>query len=186
VAFRKDDLFDYDGRPVIYSDEASLGKRLITPGGDEAPWVYEGGIPEDMQYLWVGYGPNDVWYRPYPNDWTHEREWRARPNIEANRKAYMGASAPMGVPLLLPTNRPNADSSLRFIVLVAAVAERDALNRWVTENVEAIRLSGTPYAAMYATALQKAPVLSFEDVKGVLDATNNRLGRLEDFFPITV
>ena len=84
IAVRKDRLFEYGGRPVIYGD----GNLLIQ-------------LPEECKYLWVHYQPiPSAGIGGYPLDWTHEREWRAT----AIKYSYgsLGIFEGEGVPLLLP------------------------------------------------------------------------------------
>lgn len=166
VAFRKDDLFDYGGRPVIYNTEDALG------------W-----LPDETKYLWVGYDPRDLWHRDYPNDWTHEREWRVRADAAKNQKAYMGSSGEGAVPLLLPTSRPPTHIGPSFVVLVDTLERAGELKEWIQSKLPEIRADSRHYWTQYAQALEGVTVLACDHVATVLKGTE--LGRLEDFFPIT-
>jgi hypothetical protein len=164
LAFRKDDLFDYGGRPVIYADEPALGRRTRMPNGDDDPWIYEDGLPREMQYLWVGYEPTDLWYGSYPNDWTHEREWRVRPDVLKNTSMGIAAEADVAVPVLLPTRRPGANGFSRVILLVDKRETVQIVRGWIAGHVDEISKRGRPYWRAYAAALWEADVLDFESL----------------------
>lgn len=183
VAFRKDDLFSYGGRPVIYSDDSALG-RLVTTGEEgQAPWVYEGGLSAETQHLWVNYNPTALWDRPYPVDWTHEREWRARPDYEKNRSVGLRGVENLAVPVRLLTERSRASTEVGFIVLVDTDQRRMELQGWIDANVACIASTGA-YSTWYAEALGRCPILSFETIKAALDASQGLLGRLEDYYQV--
>jgi len=87
LAFEKQNLFSYGGRPVIYGDKNLLAR-----------------LHDDDKYLWVRYDPFPTDMLPssssYPIDWTHEREWRTRTRKYAYRE--WGLTPEEGVPLILP------------------------------------------------------------------------------------
>jgi hypothetical protein len=91
IAYHKVPLYDAGGRPVLYGTERELGKKIQNcPEGVE---IYEGGLPPELQYLWVRYHPLMVGDRnDYPVDFTWEREWRIKPPVN-------------GLPILLATDR---------------------------------------------------------------------------------
>ena len=67
LAFDKRNIFSYGGRSVIYGDQSLLAR-----------------LRDEDQYLWVCYDPIPSFttfnsQHEYPLDWSHEREWRARP-----------------------------------------------------------------------------------------------------------
>ena len=109
VAVRKDRLFEYGGRPVIYGDEDFLHS-----------------VPDHQKFLWVRFQPTpNSNLGGYPIDWTHEREWRS--TVNDCEVTGHGAYLTDGVPLLLPT-----DSNL-FLpwVLVRSKAEATEMRRWL-------------------------------------------------------
>jgi hypothetical protein len=81
IAYHKVLLYQAGGRPVLYGSERELG-RLLRP--DEPGWqddkeIFTGGLPQDLQYLWVRYKPLLPGCGDYPVDFTWEREWRIKP-----------------------------------------------------------------------------------------------------------
>jgi hypothetical protein len=184
VAVRKDDLFHYGGRPVIYDREGILGRRTNDPASPPEAWAYKAGLPRDQQYRWVGYDPTVLWDRGDPLDWTHEREWRARPNAVLNGQIGLLAVGDVAVPLLIPTGRTLEGSDLRLIILVETLQQESDLRQWIEGNRSTIAARGS-YWRLYSEALAQVPILSFEFIKSVLDASNNDLGRLEDFYPLS-
>lgn len=184
IAVRKDDLFKYGGRPVLYSNDGILGtqlppKEVIAWGYPPEAWVYEGGLPLDLQYLWVGYDPTALWRRNYPVDWTHEREWRACPNVAINRSIGLSNDEEIGVPLQLPTRNTDTPRKPRFVILVDTEARKAELSEWIAAAVGEISIRGL-YWRRYAGALEEAPILIFETV----EASDKSLGRLEDFITL--
>lgn len=184
VAFRKGDLFDYGGRSAIYDTDEVLGRLIDDPTATAEALVYEGGLPQDQQYRWVGFDPRAMWSgkRQYPVDWTHEREWRARPSEQLNRTAGLGDGFSEVVPLLLPTRRPGAGEGPRFVILVDTEESRLELEAWVADNRSEMADRGA-YWEQYSSALGGAPILSFEQIQTKLERKGNELGRLEDFLP---
>jgi hypothetical protein len=175
VAIRKDELFNYGGRPVIYAGEETLRE-----------------LPLGLQYLWVHYNPTAIWdpSREHEVDFTHEREWRACPNAVLNRNLGLSQQdaeiAEIAVPLQLPTKDsqwihlgPRPEESPRFAILVDSERHRLELEEWIRSTVGRISERG-PYWGKYSNALKKAPILSFETINDYgLDLA--RLARLEDF-----
>lgn len=163
VAIRKDELFDYGGRPVIYSDSKTLEQ-----------------LPDDLKYLWVSYDPTAIWKRAYPIDFTHEREWRVRPSEYWNMAA--GIENHPDVDKIIPIQLPSrSDSPSRnrftdphFVILVDTEESKRKLAKWIKDNRREIGKKGT-YWQDYATALSAAPILSFEEIQ------DDEIGRIEDF-----
>jgi len=191
VAVQKDQLYHYGGRPVIYSGEDILGDRLdpserVKRGYPQEASVYKGGLPEDSQYLWVNYDPTALWRdRKYPIDFTHEREWRARPNVKLNRTIGLGKHADNAVPVHLPTGVTNTPAAPRFVILVDTEMRKSELADWIRLNSEQIRAKGA-YWQRYGTALLTACesdyILSFEKVEK--EDNHRSLGRIEDFISL--
>lgn len=176
IAVKKDELFSYGGRPIIYSDEATLTQ-----------------LPDELKYLWAHYDPTALWQKErdnYPIDFTHEREWRARPNKPKNKKLglYSDFSFPPEFPLLpyledrvpifLPNRKDTLDfTSPHFIILVDSKERKAELAEWIKDNCGKISAKGG-YWQKYAIALGivgTTQILSFEEVE------ETRLGRIEDF-----
>jgi hypothetical protein len=167
IAVRKDELFYYGGRPVIYSDQPTLEQ-----------------LPDELKYLWVHYDPTALWKRSYPIDFTHEREWRARPNREQNMlvglhgHAHPDLDMDKVVPIHLP-NHLGLTQEPHLVILVAKEEYRAKLAEWICGNVEEIRKKGN-YWQKYAAALASAAetrILSFEEAQ----KSTQSLGRIEDF-----
>jgi hypothetical protein len=111
IAVRKDRLFEYGGRPVIYGDESQLNE-----------------LPEDRKYLWVHFQPvPNRSLGGYPLDWTHEREWRAR--AKAYNCGELGPTPAESVPLLY-IDYERSERLLPWI-LVKQKAEVEDLKRWL-------------------------------------------------------
>lgn len=160
VALRKDDLFAYGGRPVIYDN----------PMGANS-------LPSDHLYRWVCYEPDAIWDRKYPRDFTHEREWRTRPESDLNYRAGLEEEADHVVPLRLPTSRPGAGQTHHFVLFVDSDDRRDELKEWIVEQLPSISARGK-YGKKYAVALSEAPVVSFENIE------KGRVQRLEEIYPL--
>ena len=103
IAVKKEHLYEYGGRPVIYGDENLIGRKVKEgkPSFQPGKEIYEGGfLHPDIHYLWVGYDP--TLYRGrwgYTVDWTHEREWRCKPSKHSLPSISWIID---GVPILLP------------------------------------------------------------------------------------
>jgi hypothetical protein len=80
IAYHKYALFHAGGRPVLYGSKCMLGRRMKPdePGYEEGKEIYTGGLPADLQYLWVRYEPAVGDSGDYPIDFTWEREWRVK------------------------------------------------------------------------------------------------------------
>lgn len=189
IAVKKDLLFYYGGRPVIYTDKDALGRKLSPEECENCnypsdAWVYKGGLPLDLQYLWVHYDPTAIWRRKNPVDFTHEREWRACPKIRYNRRLGLSnQDAEIAVPLQLPTEselRILGPSPLpkgpRFAILVDTEQSRRELINWIDGTTDKISQKGS-YWERYASVLPKAHILSFEKINDAQD----ELTRLEEF-----
>jgi hypothetical protein len=164
IALRKDDLFYYGGRPIIYSDEDFLQY-----------------LPDDFKYLWGHYDPNALWeqHRNYPIDWTHEREWRARPNVTMNKKVGISSEAGLDISLneVIPVHMPNKEDYLsdtdnylskkpNFVILVDEEERKQDLIKWISDNVDRIRGRGN-YWNRYSISLARAlgrRILSIEEI----------------------
>jgi len=172
VAVRKDDLFYYGGRPVIYSDSSTLDL-----------------LPDELKYLWVNYDPTAIWDDlrcGYPIDWTHEREWRVRADVSKNRSLGLPSRlldriVPIQLPY--PSSSPYSVQEPRFVILVDTVESKDKLANWIVRNVPQIYEKG-PYWQGYASALLQAQerILSFEEVR----TSRQPFGRIEDLFQTKV
>ena len=166
IAVRKDELFYYGGRPVIYSDQSTLDL-----------------LPNELKYLWVHYNPTVIWKRSYPIDFTHEREWRARPNVVQNEAVGLGYQPQSilgeAVPIHLLDRGERLAQDPHFVILVATEEYRAQLAKWIHENVREIGKKGI-YWKNYAVALAsaaKTQILSFEKIQ----ESKQSLGRVEDF-----
>lgn len=160
VAIRKDRLFIYGGRPVAYEDENLLAA-----------------LSDDSKYLWVRYNPiPNTALGGYPIDWTHEREWRAR----AIKYSYgsVGMSPDEGVPLLLPPQIavPRPIWYLPWI-LVKDRGEVDAFREFVAGLPQYTGTSGI--LRLYFESLNKAPIVSLDDVETNLKDQDDRWSRLD-------
>jgi len=160
IALRKDRLFVYGGRPVVYGDENLLAA-----------------LPDDWKYLWVRYNPiPNVELGGYPIDWTHEREWRVR----ATKYLYSsGETGPQeGVPLLLPPQMaiPKPIWYLPWI-LVKTKAEVNAFHKFISILPQ---YKGTSKIfRLYFDILKKAPVISLDDVETNIKNNDDRWSRLD-------
>ena len=189
VAVMKADLYRYGGRPVIYSSEGILGVRL-TP--DELRrrqlrldlLVYKDGLPEAHQYLWAHYDPTrwDSQSGARPVDFTHEREWRARPRADINGQIGLTERADMVVPLLLRAPQSMDPTQLVFVILVDTEDRRGELTEWIEEQAPRISARGAYWCA-YGHALlstaREGRILSFERIES--ESSVPRLCRIEDF-----
>ncbi len=160
VAVRKDRLFKYGGRPVIYGDEDLLNK-----------------LPAEYKYLWVRYNPiPNVQLGGYPVDWTHEREWRAR--AVAYSYGSVGISSEEEVPLLLPP-QIRVPRPLWYLpwIIVNKKSEVEAFREFITNL--------PPYSGsnkllkLYFENLVKVPILPLDEVETHLDEQDSRWFRLD-------
>jgi len=194
IAVKKDLLFYYGGRPVIYTeDDVLLGRQLSREECENCDypsdaWVYKGGLlPPDLQYLWVRYNPTALWDREHPVDFTHEREWRVCPCKTYNERLGLSNQdteiAKNAVPLQLPTQSELTilgpkpfPKGPRFAILVDTEESRRELINWRYGKTDEISQKG-PYWERYASVLPQAPILSFEKINDAQD----ELTRLEEF-----
>lgn len=158
IAFRKDYLYEYGGRPVIYGDKNMLEL-----------------LHQDIQYLWVRYEPvPSDFYNGYPIDWTHEREWRCRSKNYPSKDATWDTN---GVPLLLPHDYLNHKNIPDFKILVHRKEEVDELKEWIGKL--------NPYAGQnkwietYFRRLPKTDIISFEEVSEHIDHGDDDWARIE-------
>lgn len=169
IAVRKEQLFIYGGRPVIYGDEALLAT-----------------LPEQYKYLWARFNPiPNYQLGGYPVDWTHEREWRAR----AHPYSYgqFGESPADGVPLLLPIDLEAPEPALWLPwIMVKNNAEVEELKEWFDGLEPYVGSSGV--LEKYFEVLPKVPILPLDEVRTRLDQGDARWARLdtlpyEEFYP---
>ncbi len=166
VALRKDDLYAYGGRPVIYNN-----KDVVDT------------LPPEIQHLWAYYDPTAVWdpkRGEYPIDFTHEREWRAKPNRDKNELLFddtHGVPLDEVVPLVLP-RRGSIPQCCELVLLVNTDKDKHALQQWIAENAPVIGQRGGYYYKNYADRLRLAGrrIVSFDVVRD-----KGNLCRLEDF-----
>jgi hypothetical protein len=167
VAVRKDRLFGYGGRPVIYGDEYMLN-----------------GVADDYKYLWVRLQPDpEIEENGYPIDWTHEREWRAR--VKPYHYLELGNTPPDGIPLLLPPSPASASSSKPKLhlpwILVKRPEEVHALKQWINDLPSYNGQNG--FLKHYFQNLDKAPMIALEEVENRLEQGNVSWSRI-DTLPI--
>lgn len=141
VAVKKDRLFEYGGRPVIYGDSNLLHS-----------------LPDHQKFLWVPFQPTpNASLGGYPIDWTHEREWRSTVN-NYNASAH-GAYLTDGVPLLLPPTESNL-----FLpwVLVRSRAEAVEMRRWM--NCLPDYAGSNVLMSLYRAKLRHTPIIPLDVV----------------------
>lgn len=92
IAFHKGGLHLCGARPVIYGDEALLGRRVCRgeDNYEEGKEIYTGGLPLTHQYRWTRYLPALAQDKDYPFDFTWEREWRYQPSSTENGLEILG------------------------------------------------------------------------------------------------
>lgn len=73
IAIPKRALYAYGGRPVLYGDEDFFSR-----------------LRKEDEYLFCHF---DYYFKQGPIDWTHEREWRTRPNLQVNDKIGLTSKA---------------------------------------------------------------------------------------------
>lgn len=80
IAYYKPILYEKGGRPVLYGNEHEIGQKIKKGelGWEEGKENYKGGLPPELQYLWVKYDPREVSVFQYKVDFTWEREWRVK------------------------------------------------------------------------------------------------------------
>lgn len=161
VAIRKDRLFDYGGRPVAYGDENLLA-----------------GLSDDWKYLWVRYNPIlRSALGGYPIDWTHEREWRAR--VIKYSYGSIGISPEEGVPLLLPPEELASPRPIWHLpwILVKDKREVDIFHEFIAGLPKYTGTNGI--LRLYFENLNKAPIISLEDVETNLKNNDDRWARID-------
>ncbi len=161
VVMHKWHLYEYGGRPVIYGDESLLNS-----------------LPDERKYLWVRYAPIPHETFRYPVDWTHEREWRAKP--ESNQCLVLGIPPAEGVPLLLPSaTYPNSDKPVLSLprVLVNTVDEAEELKEWIADLPE---YSGSnKFLQQYFENLDSVWIVPLEEVSRRLEKGDENWNRLD-------
>lgn len=151
IVLPKQVLYKYGGRPVLYGD-LSFKDRLQ---------------PED-KYLFSHFNPNEL------TDWSHEREWRVKPDINRNQKIYpqIVPTTKTMVPIHLdesgnPLTEKSPTVEPRFILIVEQEKDKEKLNQkifeWVSKFLKGARFSD--YRQSYLIALGKAKVFSLEYIK---------------------
>ena len=161
VAVRKDTLFEYGGRPVIYGDKSLLES-----------------LPDKYKHLWVNFQPIPLpEFNYYPLDWTHEREWRATVNgyHVLGRGTYLND----GVPLLLPPlSLPQTDETI-FLpwILVKSETEATEMRNWIRDLPPYTGENGM--MREYRKNLPFAPIIPLEVVKSKLSQGEQDWARLD-------
>jgi hypothetical protein len=192
VAVRKLDLYGYGGRPVIYGNTQILGVKLAKQQLEERNLhsellVHKGGLPEEYQYLWAHYNPlRREEGRLRPVDFTHEREWRARPNAKINQDIGLTGRPDEVIPLQLRV-RVTAQVSVvptepRFVILVDTEERKEELAGWIKATSGRIGdRSGYwwRYGLALASAAKSGHILSFERVQS--ESREPSMCRIEDF-----
>lgn len=191
VAVKKVDLYRYGGRPVIYSDERILGEQL---NADEltarqlhlALLVYKNGLPEEFQHLWAHYNPlRREKRRPRPVDFTHEREWRARPDAERNKDIELTEEPDKVVPIQLATGDRMIPTDPRFLILVDTEKRKEELAEWIegtSGQIRERRHYWWRYGLALASVAKRGHILSFERVE--IESREPSMCRIEDFITI--
>lgn len=142
IAVRKDRLFEYGGRPVIYGDEHLLQS-----------------LPDHQKFLWVSFDPMpEPSLGGYPLDWTHEREWRS--TVNDHEVTGLGAYLTDGVPLQLPPTTSN-----RYLpwIIVSSKNEAAELRRWITCLPEYV--GSNALQQEYRSNLQFIPIIPLDEVR---------------------
>lgn len=164
VAVRKDRLFVYGGRPVLYGDD-----QLFSA------------LPEELEYLWARFQPiPESGVGGYPLDFTHEREWRAR--VKGYHYLHLGTSPGEGVPLLLPPNLEGSEWVLSLPwILVKEKAEADELRQWMAGLPPYSGSNGV--LQRYFKDLSNMLIVPLDEVENHLKQGDTRWARL-DTLPI--
>jgi hypothetical protein len=128
IAYHKVPLYEAGGRPVLYGSQKELGRplRQEEQGWEREKEVCTGGLPPELQYLWVRYKPLMAGSADYPVDFTWEREWRVKVDGD-------------GLPVLLRTDwyRPP-----KGIIIV----ERDEDIAFFREELAKLAVSGKEWS----------------------------------------
>jgi len=193
VAVRKLDLYRYGGRPAIYGDTQILGDKLAMHELEERNLrsellVHKGGLPQECQYLWAHYDPidRDIRRNLRPIDFTHEREWRARPNAKVNQDIGLTGRPDEVIPLQLRVRVTSQVSVVptepRFVILVDTEERKEELAKWIKATSRRIGdRSGywRRYGLALASAAKSGHILSFERVE--TESREPSMCRIEDF-----
>jgi hypothetical protein len=121
IAYHKYHLHRVGGRPVLYGSDTELGRRLNEgePGWEQGKDIFTGGLPAELQYLWVNYDPQSPSIQRPSVDFTWEREWRYKPRVD-------------GLPVILSWDQSFAPKG-------TIVVERDADIRAVLTCLQSLR-----------------------------------------------
>lgn len=160
IAYHKYALYSEGGRPVIYGDKSMLGRavRQGEPGFQAGKDIYMGGLPPDLQYLWVQYKPTVGTHAyDYPIDFTWEREWRIKPKL-AGLPIYLHGSAGLFPPDL---------------AVGALVVESDSQVAFVRELLQAKAASGCSWAR------KLTKIVSLQTADRMLKEGDARFARIE-------
>lgn len=159
IAYHKYALFQAGGRPVLYGSKSMLGARVNPgePGYVEGKEIYAGGLPQDLQYLWVRYAPVADDWGGYPIDFTWEREWRIKCN---------GAGLPVYLDYYSGLFKPDTPVG-------ALVVEKDEQ----VDQVRAFLLAQAARAVPWAAKLTR--IVSLETAATKLEAGDERYARIE-------
>jgi hypothetical protein len=160
IAVRKDRLYQYGGRPVVYNDETFLNR-----------------LSDEDKYLWVRYDPiPEASLGGYPIDWTHEREWRAR--SAKYQYLHIGTSPAEGVPLLLP---PEFESQKTRLVLPWILVRKEEEIRDLKAWMAALPPYGGSNGVLkqYFDVLLNVPIIALEEVEKRLNDGDERWARLD-------
>lgn len=160
VALRKDRLFVYGGRPVVYGDETILTA-----------------LSRDWKYLWAPFNPaSDSVSCGNPVDWTHEHEWRAR----AVKYSYasIGASPEEGVPLLLPPQMVMSKPAWHLPWFLVNHREEVGLLRDFIAGLP-VYVGTSAVLGLYFENLKRIPVISVDEIEAHLEREDDRWSRLD-------
>jgi hypothetical protein len=143
---------------VLYGDEREIGQKVKEGdvGWEKDKEIYKGGLPPDLQYLWVKYDP--VGY-PFPHkiDFTWEREWRLKfPNPLVKQEG-------------LPVGIRNPWSHHQGAIVVAKEAEIVRIRSCIEDHRQA--------GAEWATYVGR--IVSLEKAREKLEAEDQRYAKLE-------
>lgn len=160
IAYHKYAFYNKGGQPVLYGSKFMLGKKLNPgeAGYQEGKDIYTGGLPPELQYLWVRYEPTIEFFDDYPIDFTWEREWRFKCNG-------------MGLPVYLD----GYEAVFKEMPVGALIVERD-------EHIEGLRKYLASKAAQgIAWAAKLTKIVSLETVERMLGAGDERYARIETY-----
>jgi len=143
----------------LYGSDREIGKQVKQgePGWEEGKEVYSGGLPPELQYLWVRYDPLGVNVFNYKIDFTWEREWRVR----FPSRWFKEGGLPVGI--------RNPWSTEQGAILVSREAEVPEVRRCIEQH----RARGVEWAQY----IEK--VVSLERAAERLGANDGRYARLE-------